>query len=357
MINLTDYGYNDIYERQITEEEKGAGLQPARVLSVQKETYQLISSAGENNAKLKGSIFYQDSKYQTYPAVGDFVLIKPNPIGDDVIYRVLERRTSFSRLNPTLRNNVTSASEQIVAANFDYVFIMASLNYDFNVRRIERYLTTAWQSGGSPVILLTKADLCEDYSDMVAEIESVAPGMEIHVISTYTGLGMDALNKYMKPAATLVFLGSSGIGKSSLVNALAGEELMKVNIIREDDSKGHHTTTYRQLFKLNNGVLIIDTPGMRELGIWAADEGIGETFSDIEELASQCKFNDCSHTREPGCAIKAALEDGTLTQERFKSYIKLRKEAQHSANKAAYLKAKTQFFKNAAKNQHASRKY
>ncbi|WMJ87377.1 ribosome small subunit-dependent GTPase A [Anaerocolumna sp. MB42-C2] len=356
MINLTDYGYNDIYERQITEEEKDAGLQPARVLSVQKETYRLISSAGENNAKLKGSIFYQDSKYQTYPAVGDFVLIKYNPMGDDIIYRVLERRTSFSRLNPTLRNNVTGASEQIVAANFDYVFIMASLNYDFNVRRMERYLTTAWQSGGTPVILLTKADLCEDYSDMVAEIEAVAPGMEIHVISTYTGFGMDTLNKYLKPAATLVFLGSSGIGKSSLVNALAGEELMKVNMIREDDSKGHHTTTYRQLFKLNNGVLIIDTPGMRELGIWAADEGIGETFADIEVLTSLCKFSDCSHNREPGCAIKAALEDGTLTPERYKSYIKLKKESQHSADKAAYLKAKTQFFKNAAKNHRSSRK-
>ncbi len=357
MVNLTDYGFNDIYERQITDEEKEMGLIPARVISVQKETYRIISAGGEKNAKLKGSIFYQDSRYQTYPAVGDFCLIKPNALGDDVIYRVLERRTSFSRLNPTLRANVTSASEQIIAANFDYVFIMASLNLDFNVRRIERYLATAWQSGGTPIIVLTKADLCEDYSGKVAEIEAIAPGMDIHVISAYTGFGMETLNKYLKPAATLVFLGSSGIGKSSLVNALAKEELMKVNGIREDDSRGHHTTTYRQLFKLENGVLIIDTPGMRELGIWAVEEGLGETFSDIEELAASCRFHDCSHFREPGCAVKAALENGTLPQERWKSYIKLKKEAEYSAKKAAYLKTKTEFFKKASKNQHASRKY
>lgn len=357
MINLNDYGYNDIFDRQITEEDKAMGLIPARVISVQKETYQLISEHGENNGKLKGSIFYQDSKYQTYPAVGDFVLIKPNPMGDEVIYRVLDRRTSFSRLNPTLRNNVTGASEQIVAANFDYVFIMASLNYDFNVRRIERYLATAWQSGGMPVIVLTKADLCEDYDEKADEIRAIAPGMDIHVISAVTGFGMDSLAKYLKPNSTLVFLGSSGIGKSSLVNALAGEDLMKVNEIREDDSKGHHTTTYRQLFKMDNGVLIIDTPGMRELGIWAVEEGLGETFSDIEDLAAKCRFHDCSHMKEPGCAVKAALNDGTLTTERWKSYIKLKKEARHSAKKAALLKAKTTSYKNTAKNQYSSRKH
>lgn len=357
MINLIDYGFNNIYEKQITEDEKAMGLLPARIISVQKEAYQIISAAGESNAKLKGSIFYQDARFQTYPAVGDFVLIKPNAIGDDIIFRVLERRTCFSRLNPTLRSNITSASEQIIAANFDYVFIMASLNYDFNVRRIERYLATAWQSGGSPVIVLTKADLCENYSEKVAEIEAIVPSMDIHVVSAFTGFGMDTLKKYLKPAATLVFLGSSGIGKSSLVNALAGDELMKVSNIREDDSKGHHTTTYRQLFKLDSGVLIIDTPGMRELGIWAVEEGLGEAFSDIEDLSAMCRFSDCSHTKEPGCAVKAALSDGTLTQERWKSYIKLKKEARHSAQKAASLKLKTTFHKNSSKNKYASKKY
>jgi ribosome biogenesis GTPase / thiamine phosphate phosphatase len=342
MINMIEYGFQPIYEKQITEEENKNGLIPARVISVQKETYQIISTKGENNAKLKGSIFYQDSKYQTYPAVGDFVLVKPNELGDDVIYRVLDRNTYFSRLNPTLRNNVTVASEQIVAANFDYVFIMASLNHDFNVRRLERYIATAWQSGGTPVIILTKADLCDNYEDKVMEVAAVAPGIDINVISTFTGLGMENLSKYLKPAHTLVFLGSSGIGKSSLVNALAQEELMKVNIIREEDSKGHHTTTYRQLFRLKSGVLIIDTPGMRELGVWAVESGLDETFSDIEELSANCRFNDCTHTKEPGCAVLQGIEEGLLTKERFKSYLKLKKEAAFSAKKAtALLRTKT----------------
>ncbi len=355
MINLTEYGYNDIYEMQITEEEKEIGLIPARIISVQKETYRLITTYGEKNAKLKGSVFYQDARYRNYPAVGDFCLIKANTMGDDVIYRVLERRTCFSRLNPTLRTTVSSASEQIVAANFDYIFIMASLNHDFNVRRIERYLTTAWQSGGIPIVVLTKADLCDNYSSKAAEIEAIAPGMDIHVISTLTGFGMDTLDKYLKPATTLVFLGSSGIGKSSLVNALANKELMKVNEIRENDSKGHHTTTYRQLFKLDNGVLIIDTPGMRELGVWAVEEGLGETFFDIEELAASCRFHDCSHTKEPGCAVKAALDDGTLSQGRWKSYVRLKKEAGYSSRKAAYLRAKTERNKNVIKKQRSEK--
>lgn len=284
LINLNEYGFHDNFAKQINNEEKQDGLIPARVISVQKESYKIISEYGENNAKLKGSIFYQDSKYQTYPAVGDFVLIKPNSMGDDIIYRVFSRQSYFSRLNPTMRNNIVSASEQIVAANFDYVFIMASLNYDFNIRRLERYLAAAWQSGGTPVVLLTKADLCDEYEDKVNEVKEIAPGVDVLAISSLTGLGIEGLDHFLKPCKTLVFLGSSGIGKSSLVNALAKESLMKVNIIREEDSKGHHTTTYRQLFKLENGVLIIDTPGMRELGMWDVEEGLGETFSDIEEL-------------------------------------------------------------------------
>lgn len=357
MIQLKDLGYNDLFDRQITAEEKNAGLIPARVISVQKETYHIISTFGENTAKLKGSIFYQTSEYCTYPAVGDFVLIKRNEMGSDIIYRVLDRRTCFSRLNPTLRNNISGATEQIIASNFDYVFIMASLNYDFNVRRIERYLATAWQSGGTPIIVLTKADLCDNYTDMVAELETAAPGVDIVVISAHTGFGMENLSKYLKPAHTYVFLGSSGIGKSSLVNALADQELMKVNVIREDDSKGHHTTTYRQLFSLKNGVLIIDTPGMRELGVWDVEEGLNDTFSEIDELSSSCRFNDCSHTNEPGCAVKEALNNGTLSADRWKSYIKLKKEAERSAKKAAFLKAKTTAYKNMSKTQRVNKKY
>ncbi|MDF2611047.1 MAG: ribosome small subunit-dependent GTPase [Lachnospiraceae bacterium] len=347
--DLKNYGFSNRFQQQITIEETSAGLIPARVVSVQKETYKIITNLGEKNAKLKGSVFYQESKYQLYPAVGDFVLIKPNELGDDTIYRVLERSSSFSRLNPTLRNNITGASEQIVAANFDYVFLMASLNHDFNVRRLERYLAAAWQSGGTPVIILTKADLCENYIEMVSELETIAIGVDIIVISSHTGFGMEQLEKYMQPGNTLVFLGSSGIGKSSLVNALAGRELMKVSEIRETDSKGHHTTTYRQLFTLDNGVLIIDTPGMRELGMWDVEDGLEVAFSDIEELSAACRFRNCSHTGEPGCAVLEALASGSLTKDRWKSYQKLLKEAKYSADKAAFLKSQKALNKNAYK--------
>lgn len=350
MINIKEYGFKEFYENQISKEELERGFIPARVISIQKETYRVISREGENNSKLKGSIFYQNSAYQTYPAVGDFVLIRANKQGDDIIYRVLERYSSFSRVNPSLRSQVTGAGEQIVASNFDYVFIMLSLNNDFNLRRAERYLATAWQSGGTPVFVLTKADLCSEYEDSVTALSVIAPGVDIHAVSAHTGFGMEQLEKYFSPGKTLVFLGSSGIGKSSLVNALAKAELMKVNTIREDDSKGQHTTTYRQLFKLDNGCLVIDTPGMRELGVWDVEEGLEEVFTDIEALSATCRFYDCSHKSEPGCAIKEALKKGTLSEERFKSYIKLKKEAAYSAQKAAALVLKKTPYQNKTKN-------
>ncbi|BCJ95850.1 putative ribosome biogenesis GTPase RsgA [Anaerocolumna cellulosilytica] len=350
MINLSDYGYQDIFERQITENEQQTGLIPARVTSIQKENYQVVSAYGNNNAKLKGSLFYLDSKFVTYPAVGDFVLIKPNYQGDDIIYRVLERRTCFSRLNPSQPNAVNGSSAQIVASNFDYVFVMLSLNYDFNVRRAERYVAAAWQSGGIPIVVLTKQDLCIDYEEKAALLQSALPGIDIHVISAHTGFGIENLQKYLKPAHTLVFMGSSGIGKSSLINVLSGNVLMKVNSIREEDSKGRHTTTYRQLFRLENGVLLIDTPGMRELGIWDAEEGISETFADIEDLTSSCRFHNCRHQEEPGCAVKEAIQNGSLTNERWSSYLKLLKEARRSARKAAMLKSKKETTKTREKH-------
>lgn len=356
MTDLIKYGFTREFEQQITKEDLELELIPARVTSIQKETYRIVSSKGENNGKLKGSIFYQDSRYITYPAVGDFVLIKPNPMGDDIIYRVLERTTCFSRHNPTLPTKVSKESEQIVAANFDYVFIMASLNHDFNLRRLERYLAVAMVSGATPVIVLTKADLCPNYADYINDINMTFPEIDVRAISAHTGFGMDKLEKYIVPTKTIVFLGSSGVGKSSLVNALANEDLMKVNIIREDDSKGLHTTTYRQLFLLKNDVIIIDTPGMRELGLWDVNEGIKESFSDIESLSKTCKFNDCKHEKEPGCAIQAALKNGSLTKERLNSYQKLLREARHSARKAAFLKMKANEAKNHSKNQKSTRR-
>lgn len=221
-----------------------------------------------------------------------------------------------------------------MSANFDYVFIMASLNNDFNVKRIERYLATAWQSGGTPVVILTKADLVADYSTQLLEIQKACIGVDVIAVSILTGFGLDRLSSYLVPGKTLVFLGSSGVGKSSLLNALAGEEIMLVNTIREDGSKGRHTTTHRQLIMLPSGVMIIDTPGMRELGMWAINEGLGETFLDVEELFKLCKFTNCTHKSEPHCAVRTALANGSLEQSRYDHYLTLKREARFNEAKA-----------------------
>lgn len=325
--NIESYGYTEFYLRQI--ETGNKDLIPARIIEVHREQYKIITEQGENTAKLKGSIFYNGEQNNIYPAIGDFVLVKQNPQGEDIIYKVLERKSKFSRMDSF------NEKEQVVATNFDYVFIMTSLNYDFNIKRIERYLTAAWQSGAIPVIILTKADLCSDYKYYEAELEKVAIGVPVVVVSSFTGEGLNELKNYIKPLETIVFLGSSGVGKSSLINAIAGDDIMKVNDIREDDSKGRHTTTHRQLVMLKNGTMIIDTPGMRELGMWMVSDGLDTTFADIEEIASRCKFRDCSHESEPGCGVKEALESGELSIERWGNYIKLKKEVKFAERKAS----------------------
>lgn len=341
------YGYTEFYHKQIEElMVNNEELIPARVIEVHRETYKIVSEFGENSAKLKGSLFYNEEN-SIYPAIGDFVLIVKNPYGEDVIYKVLERHSKFSRMD------TWNGKEQIVATNFDYVFIITSLNQDFNIKKIERYLATAWQSGGMPVIVLTKADLCSEYRDYENEVKKIAIGVPIIVVSSLTGEGLNELQNYIKPSKTIVFLGSSGVGKSSLVNAISGKEIMKVNDIREDDSRGRHTTTHRQLIMLKNGTMIIDTPGMRELGMWDVSEGLNATFNDIEELASRCKFGDCSHGSEPGCVVRESLESGELSIERWKNYTKLRKEIKFAEKKesiSAMLKKKTEQ-KNIAKFQ------
>jgi ribosome biogenesis GTPase len=279
-------------------------------------------------------------------------LIKYNEHGDSIITKVFERKSKFSRPNYSghAAGYVKTVLEQVVAANFDYVFIMASLNYDFNINRIQRYLTAAWQSGGTPVVILTKADLVEDYTPQLCAVQKEAVGVDVVAVSIVTGFGLDKLAKYMEPAKTLVFLGSSGVGKSSLVNSLAGEDIMLVNTIREDDSKGRHTTTHRQLIMLKSGVMIIDTPGMRELGMWDISEGLGEMFSDIEELFTKCRFTNCTHRSEPNCAVLEAIANGTLEHSRWENYLQLKNEAKFNEDKSGYLRDKDAFFKKVAKN-------
>lgn len=330
--SLNHYGYNDFFIKQ-QETFTDKNLIPARIISEHKGQYQIITEWGEKSAKLKGSYIYTVQNNEDFPCVGDFVMIDYNNKGEALIYALFERKSKFSRLRSKGRSENRMSSEQVVAANFDYVFIMVSINHNLNLRRIERYLTASWQSGATPVIVLTKADLCNDKS-IIHSVENIALGVDIHLISTFTGEGMESLNRYFVQGKTTVFLGSSGVGKSTLVNALMGTDIMKINDIREDDSKGRHTTTYRQLIILPSGGMVVDTPGMRELALWEADDVLSNTFSDIESYALMCRFRDCTHRNEPGCVVREVLKNGTLPIERYESYLKLKKEIQYVESKS-----------------------
>lgn len=342
-MNITDFGFK--YDL-IPENASGT---PARITSVHKGRFGVVSDFGEGYARLKSKVYYYEG--EKFPTVGDFVLIDYVENGDSRIIATLKRRTYFSRRDPD-----KGRGEQAVAANFDYVFIMQSLNNDFNPKRLERYLTAVRQSGAEPVIMLTKVDLVDDYLPYILEVSRVAPSVSTHIVSSKTGFGLDELSKYMQKGKTHVFLGSSGVGKSSLVNTLAGQTIMDVNGIREDDSKGRHTTTHRELIMLKNGVMIIDTPGMRELGMWDVSEGLGEAFADVEEFIGKCKFRDCKHENEPHCAVRKAIEDGILDPARFESYKKLRAEAKYSEDTADYRRQKQQWGKNLRKFEKQSKK-
>jgi len=310
---------------------------------VHKERYALVTDRGECYGRLKSAVYFNGGM-QEFPTTGDFVLILFNEQGDSMITQTLPRKSLFARKNPTL-----GEGEQTVAANFDSVFIMQSLNHDFNPRRLERYLTLAWQSGAMPVVALTKADLVESCEAQINEIRRVAAGVDVFAVSAKTHYGFDALANYLQPGKTIVLLGSSGVGKSSFVNTLAGKELMAVNTIREDDSKGRHTTSHRQLILLDSGVMIIDTPGMRELGMLDAAAGLSESFADVEAYFPLCRFSDCGHEREPGCAVQAAIASGELPLARFESYKKLQRESKYAGDQAGYLKLKQQRFTEIAK--------
>jgi ribosome biogenesis GTPase len=266
---------------------------------------------------------------RTRPCTGDWVAaaLPEHPGGLALIHHVLERRTCFSR-----QEAGTRTAEQVVAANVDTVFLVQSLNQNFNVRRIERYLALLWESGAEPVVVLSKADLCADPAPRIEEAERAARGVSVLTVSVVREGGVEPLRPYLATGRTVALVGSSGVGKSTLVNALMGEELMDVQGIRED-GRGRHTTTSRHLVALPSGGLLLDTPGMRTVLLWAGEEGIARTFDDVDAVAKRCRFRDCTHRSEPGCAIREALESGELDRDRMRSYEKLEREARHHAAK------------------------
>ena len=331
---LTPYGWSDAL-RQSFQPFADQGLSPARVIVQQRGHYRIVTEAGEGEAKISGR-FAHEAAEGGYPVTGDWVAIEPDPKGGlAMIQAVLPRASVFTRRAPGLTGAV-----QVVAANVDTAFVAASLNADLNPRRLERYLAMALQSGAAPVIVLTKADACEDAEDLkalLAEVETVAAGLPVIAISSRTGQGLDTLASHMAPGRTAVLLGSSGVGKSTLVNALAGVQKMVTQEVRGGGVQGRHTTTHRELVLLPSGALILDTPGMRELGLWDAEAGLEAAFSDftakIAALAVDCKFSDCRHQDEPGCAVQKALDEDRLDPERWESYGKLQGELAHEGRK------------------------
>ena len=324
MYALQDLGWTDSHTTDF-EPYAAEGLVPARVAAQHRGQYDLFSELGELRGVAAGRLSHEASGIGDLPAVGDWVAMAARPEeGTAVINAVLPRRTKFSRKVAS-----QASQEQVLAANVDTVFLLMSLNEDFNLRRLERYVTMAWESGAQPVIVLTKTDLYPDWLSRVLEVEAIAFGLPVHAISSVTGEGLDLVRSHLAPGQTIVLLGSSGVGKSTLVNTLAGEELLATQEIREDDGEGRHTTTHRQLVLLPGGGMVLDTPGLRELQLWESSEGISETFGDVEEIELRCRFSDCGHGTEPGCAIRAALEDGTLESGRWESYLKLQRELAH----------------------------
>lgn len=301
----------------------------ARVIYEEKNRYRVHTGEREVWAEISGRMYHLAEHRADLPAVGDWVLVYLPPESDlAIIQHCLERKSKFSR-----KEAGDETREQIIATNIDTVFLVNALNSDFNVRRIERYLTLAWESGASPVILLTKSDLCEYPEAFVDATRSISQDVPIHVLSALEGQGLEQLDPYFQIGQTVALLGSSGAGKSTLLNALMQNTVQKTQDIRKGDDKGRHTTTSRRLFVLPQGGLLMDTPGMRELQLWHSDEGLHHTFQDIEDLAQQCRFVDCKHHQEPGCAIQNAITTGQLDESRYQHFLKLRRELDYLQRK------------------------
>jgi ribosome biogenesis GTPase len=326
--DLTTFGWSEFFEASF-KSYAGKGYTCGRVASEHKNFFRVYTRYGEVLAEISGKLRHEAMHRSDLPAVGDWVVISSRPERDRVIiHAVLPRRTSFARKIAGSRTE-----EQIVGANIDTVFLVTSLNQDFSLRRIERYLITAWESGANPIIILSKADLCDRLSDSINEVQAIARGVPIHAISVVTRCGLQDIAQYFTRGQTVALMGSSGVGKSTLINHLTGDDHLKVQTVREHDERGRHTTTHRELVLLPDGGLVLDTPGMRELQLWDSDESLQLVFDDIEALAGRCFFSDCHHQDEPRCAVREALVAGTIDSERYQSYEKLQKELKYMARR------------------------
>jgi ribosome biogenesis GTPase len=333
--NLETFGWDDFFAAAFVPL-LAEGYEAGRVFLQHNKVYMLYTAAGETWAEVTGRLRYHAAGPEDLPAVGDWVAIKrlAEDAGRAKIHEVLPRRSLFSR-KAAGRETV----EQVVAANVDTVFLVSGLDNDYSPRRLERYLIMAWESGAEPVVVLNKADLAEDAEEKRGEVERVAPGVPVHLLSAKEGAGVEQLFPYARPGKTLALMGSSGVGKSTIVNRLLGSEVQRTQGVRLHDARGRHTTTHRELFVLPGGGIVLDTPGMRELQLLVSERGLRETFEDIEETASRCRFSNCQHESEPGCAVREALESGALDTARYANYRKMQAEMEHLAERVDQRKA------------------
>jgi len=322
-MNLKQLGWKEEFG------EKDESTTVARVISEQRQIYKLHDGENELIGEVSGKFQFQAKVKSDYPSVGDWVVIEPLK-GENkaIIQKVLPRMSQFSR-----QSAGDKTEEQVVAANIDYVFLVMALNNDFNIRRLERYLLVAYESGANPIIVLTKKDLCEDLASRISEVEEIAFGIPVFTVNSTNGEGIEEVKNLVTEGKTVSLLGSSGVGKSTLLNALIGESKQITQDVREGDDRGKHTTTHRELFFLPTGGMVIDTPGMRELQLWGGEEHISSTFSDVDEFAKSCKFSDCTHEKEPGCAVNEAISNGVLDAQRLTSYRKLMRELAYAERK------------------------